>query len=122
MKTCTKLLPNEKEPTWPDSSTPSTSPSPSRKRSTTSPISVGPSIGIPAFPKPDASREERFLFQRIGRLAVRGLRERLAGEGSEETSKEGVVAAGQESDGRSRKRARGARKVRADHQKQGVAS
>lgn len=62
------------------------------------------------------------LFQRIGRLAVRGLRERLAGEGCQETSSEGVVTANQESDERSRKRARVARKVRADHQKQGVAS
>lgn len=62
------------------------------------------------------------LFQRIGRLAVRGLRERLAGEGCQETSSEGVVTANQESDERSRKRARGTRKVRADHQKQGVAS
>jgi hypothetical protein len=53
---------------------------------------------------------------------VRGLRERLAGEGCQETSSEGVVTANQESDERSRKRARGTRKVRADHQKQGVAS
>lgn len=54
------------------------------------------------------------LFQRIGRLALRGLRERLAGEG--------VVEADRESDERNRKRARAARKVRANHQKQGVAS
>jgi len=42
------------------------------------------------------------LFQRIGRLAVRGLRERMAGAGSQETSSEGVVTADQDSDERSR--------------------
>jgi hypothetical protein len=40
------------------------------------------------------------LFQRIGRLAVRGLRERLAGKGSHEPSSEGVVTTDQESDER----------------------
>ena len=61
------------------------------------------------------------LFQRTGRLAVRGLRERLAGEGSQETSSEAVVTADQESDEHSWKQASAARKVRADRQKQGVA-
>ena len=62
------------------------------------------------------------LFQRIGRLAVRGLRERLAGEGSHEPSSEGVATTDQESDERNRRRGKTARKVRTDHQKQGVAS
>jgi carbon monoxide dehydrogenase subunit G len=61
------------------------------------------------------------LFQRMGRLAVRGLRERLAGKSSQETSSEGADDSAQESDQRSRKRARTVRKVRPDHQKEGVA-
>ena len=61
------------------------------------------------------------LFQRIGRLAVRGLRERLAGEGSPEASSEGAVTTAQESDRRSRKRPGTVRAVRPDHQKEGVA-
>jgi carbon monoxide dehydrogenase subunit G len=61
------------------------------------------------------------VFQRIGRLAVRGLRERLAGEGYLGTSSEGAVKKAPEPDKRSRKRARAAREVPADHHEEGVA-
>jgi carbon monoxide dehydrogenase subunit G len=61
------------------------------------------------------------VFPRIGRLAVRGLRERLAGNNSQETSSEGASKRARQSAGRSRKRARTVRKVRADHHKEGVA-
>ena len=60
------------------------------------------------------------LFQRIGRLAMRGLRERLAGEGFQKCSSEGVVTTDQESEERTRKVARTARKVRAGHQERGA--
>ena len=53
------------------------------------------------------------LFQRIGRLAVRGLRERLAGKTTQETSSDGGADSARESDQRSRKRAKTVRKVRA---------
>ena len=59
------------------------------------------------------------LFQRIGRLAVRGLRERLAGKRSEGAASEGVESA-QRSDERHRKRAKTVRKVRAAQQKGAV--
>ena len=62
------------------------------------------------------------LFQRIGRLSVGGLRERLAGEGSRKISSEEAVTTANESDERSSKRARTTRKIGRDHQKPGVAS
>jgi uncharacterized protein YndB with AHSA1/START domain len=62
------------------------------------------------------------LFQRIGRLAMRGLRESLAAEGFQGTSSRGVSTSDRESDEHRQRRARTARKVGADHQKQGVAS
>ena len=61
------------------------------------------------------------LFQRIGRLAVRGLRERVAGQGTEAASSEGGANSAQESDKRSRKRAKTVRRVRAAQQKGAVA-
>lgn len=61
------------------------------------------------------------LLQRIGSVAVRGLRERLAGEASQETSRDGSVPT-QRSAERCRKPARTARTVRPKHQKEGVAS
>lgn len=61
------------------------------------------------------------LFQRIGRLAVRGLRERLAGKSTEGAASEGEAESAQESDQRSRKRAKTVRKIRSDSQKEGVA-
>lgn len=57
------------------------------------------------------------LFQRLGRLAMRGLRERLAGQGTEEASSEGGANSAQESDQRSRKRAKTVRRARAAQQK-----
>lgn len=60
-------------------------------------------------------------FQRIGRLAVRGLRERVSGQGTEAASSEGSVNSAQASDQRSRKRAKTVREVRATQQKGAVA-
>jgi uncharacterized protein YndB with AHSA1/START domain len=61
------------------------------------------------------------LFQRIGRLAVRGLRERLAGKSTEKAASEGGAKSAQESEQRSRKRAKTVHKIRSDSQKEGVA-
>jgi hypothetical protein len=61
------------------------------------------------------------LFQRIGRLAVRGLRERLAGKSTQGTSRDGGANSAQESDQRSRKRAKTVRNARADQHRGAVA-
>ena len=61
------------------------------------------------------------LFQRIGGLAVRGLRERLAGQGTEGASSERGANSAQESDQRSRKRSKTVRRARAAQQKVAVA-
>ena len=61
------------------------------------------------------------LLQRIGRLAVRGLRERFAEKESHEISSEGPATKDQKSDQRRRKRVRTVRKAKADHRKEGVA-
>jgi carbon monoxide dehydrogenase subunit G len=61
------------------------------------------------------------LFQRIDRLAVRGLRERLAGQSPQETSSDRRVSSAQESDQRRRKRAKVVRGVRADPHRGAVA-
>jgi carbon monoxide dehydrogenase subunit G len=61
------------------------------------------------------------LFQRIGRLAVRGLRERLAGKSTEGAASGGGAKSVQKSDERHRKRAKTVRKVRAVQQKGAVA-
>jgi hypothetical protein len=61
------------------------------------------------------------LFQRIGRLAVRGLRERLAEGGSHATRNESSSKRERQPTTRSRKRAKTVRKVQSDQQKEGVA-
>jgi uncharacterized protein YndB with AHSA1/START domain len=61
------------------------------------------------------------LFQRIGRLAVRGLRERLMDVSSQESRRRGSSKPAHQSTARSRKRAKTVRKVQSDKQKQGVA-
>jgi len=61
------------------------------------------------------------LFQRIGRLAMRGLRERLAQKSTQATSSDEGVNSAQESDPRSRKRAKTVRKFR-DAQHKGAVS
>jgi hypothetical protein len=61
------------------------------------------------------------LFQRIGRLAVRGLRERLAGKSREGAASEGGAKSAQESDQRNRNRAKTVRRARAARQKGAVA-
>jgi hypothetical protein len=60
------------------------------------------------------------MFQRIGRLAVRGLRERMARKSTEEAASEAAKSA-QKSDERHRKRAKAVRKIRAARQKGVVA-
>lgn len=61
------------------------------------------------------------LFQRIGRLAVRGLRERLASEGSEKNANGETRTTGSKTEHRTRKRAKTVRKVRPNHTHGGVA-
>ena len=61
------------------------------------------------------------FFQRVGRLAVRGLRERLAGGSPQETSKGGGASSAQEPDQQGRKRAKAVRKVRARSDKGAIA-
>jgi hypothetical protein len=61
------------------------------------------------------------LFQRIGRLAVRGLRERLAGKSTEKSASELRANSAQESDQQRRKLAKTVRKVRPAQQKGAVA-
>jgi carbon monoxide dehydrogenase subunit G len=61
------------------------------------------------------------LFQRIGRLAVRGLRERLAEGGSHATRNESSSKREHQPATRSRKRAKTVREVPSSQQKEGVA-
>jgi len=61
------------------------------------------------------------LFQRIGRRAVRGLRERLAASSSRETRREGASTTARQSAERSRTRARAVHEVRLHHHEEGVA-
>jgi hypothetical protein len=60
------------------------------------------------------------LFQRIGRLAVRGLRERVAEMNSLQPVHEGGPEQARRSTSRNRKRAKTVRKVRFDQSKEGV--
>ncbi len=61
------------------------------------------------------------LFQRIGRLAVCGLRERLADGVSQETRRQASSKWAHQPATQSRKRAKTVRTVRSDQQKEGVA-
>jgi carbon monoxide dehydrogenase subunit G len=61
------------------------------------------------------------LFRRIGRLAVRGLRERLAEAASRTTRHESSSKREQQSATRSRKMANTVREIQSDQQKEGVA-
>jgi hypothetical protein len=61
------------------------------------------------------------LFQRIGRLAVRGLRERLTDVSSQESRRRGPPKPAPQATARSRKRAKTVRKVQSSQQKEGVA-
>ena len=61
------------------------------------------------------------LFQRIGRLAVRGLRERVAEAGRQATGHESSVKREHQPATRSRKRAKTVHKAQSDQQKEGVA-
>jgi carbon monoxide dehydrogenase subunit G len=60
-------------------------------------------------------------FQRIGRLAVRGLRERMATTGSRAPARARRAATAQRSERLERERTKGVRKVRAGHKQEGVA-
>lgn len=61
------------------------------------------------------------LFQRVGRLAVRGLRERLADRGSHASSRESSSKRAYQPATRSRKPAKTVRKVPSDQPNEGVA-
>ena len=61
------------------------------------------------------------LFQRLGRLAVRGLRERLTDGSSQESRRRSPSRPARQSTARSRKRSKTVQKVRSDHTKEGVA-
>jgi len=61
------------------------------------------------------------LFQRIGRLAVCGLRERLTDVSSQEPRRRGPSKPAHQTTARSRKRSKTVRKVRSDQPKEGVA-
>lgn len=68
-----------------------------------------------ADPAPD------LLFQRIGRLAVRGLRERLTHACSQQSRAQGSSKPAQPPPARSRKRSKSVRRVQSDQPKEGVA-
>ena len=61
------------------------------------------------------------LFQRIGRLAVRGVRERMTDAGSHETGNKSPSETEHPSAGRRSKRGKTVRKVQSQQQKEGVA-